>query len=235
MSRAPDAAWCRGSGDGEVTSARGGFDFDGSLAFARDLWWFANSLAEARSSLNGQAVATLQEWLGPYANEFTVRHGVGDGQLEGAATGLRDETLGWGVSWAAAAKEVRARDWQQRIAGLEDDAPRPPPPDACHLPDPPGSLRPVRFRGDAMSIVSARPEALRAHIELAGGLQPALLETAHELLRRQPYLRAACAFGHPAGNGVRMATDGLLLVGLTTAMLMRAAAGQPSAAATARR
>ncbi len=124
------------------------FDFDGSLALARSLWSVADDLDALRVQRGGLADDALVDWLGVFADDFTLRADNEDATATFLVEQLRAEAQGWAVEWqkamdqenwnryTLAVERVKAdRDWKDDLGGWlfgHDDLP--PTPAAAAVP-----------------------------------------------------------------------------------------------------
>ena len=82
--------------------SEGGFDFDGTLSFCRDLWAAADELASLASKRDDLADIATKHWEGPHKNDFVKAVDSDTEEKEIAETALRTAADDWARAWVQA-------------------------------------------------------------------------------------------------------------------------------------
>jgi hypothetical protein len=91
------------------------FDFEGSLAHARQLWALADRLEAARHARRVDADAACASWRGRYGDEFRALVDSEQADFVRVVGGLRAEAQAWAVAWRDAMNEQNRRSRAQQV------------------------------------------------------------------------------------------------------------------------
>ena len=78
------------------------FDFEGSLALARQLWALADEVDSADRARESQFDDAMVKWRGAYADEFRNRRETERISKGNVVAGLREDAEAWAQAWASA-------------------------------------------------------------------------------------------------------------------------------------
>ena len=100
------------------------FDFEGSLALARQLWTLADTISDLSNSRRDMAANAAREWKGPLGKEFRERIVDDRNDLLRDAQQLRLGAMAWAEAYAKSVDEQNTRSYTRehaRVAKLRED------------------------------------------------------------------------------------------------------------------
>ena len=92
------------------------FDFEGSLALARELWAFADEVDTERATRESNFDIASASWRGSYADEFGKRRETERASERAVVVALREDAEAWAKAWAAAMDQQNKNN---RVAEVE--------------------------------------------------------------------------------------------------------------------
>lgn len=98
-----------------ANATRVGFDFEGSLQLAKQLWDLADALSLSRESRMTATREGASGWIGKYADDFSNRVGTEHETANQIERLMREEAQAWADAWRQAMDEQNRRNRAAKV------------------------------------------------------------------------------------------------------------------------
>lgn len=97
------------------------FDYEGALRLARTLWSFADELQAAKGARQGDVLAALRTWRGPFGDQFRDRAEDEQTSVASLVAALRADADQWAQAWKMAMDEQNRRLYARKVDEMKKD------------------------------------------------------------------------------------------------------------------